>query len=102
VTFEEAFNSGCRFKLPEGYLDQPSAWKDNENWWWIKSGNNVHIIELDIYIDKKKVFKGGNNSSIDYESVGKVYEKSYDWYLHPQDEHNMKFGKKLEDLIETS
>lgn len=101
MTFEEAFNSGCRFKLPEGYGEEINSWPSD--WWWIKENSNeVRILGFTPTYQVKRLdilFSGklGNRSTRDL-----LYKNSKDWYLHPKDEHNWKFGKKLEDLIETA
>lgn len=89
MTFEEAFNSGCRFKLPENHLGK-GGWA--EDFWWIKSGEGVLVIHQYRYYNLIDL------EDEDIEENRYLYQDQIDWFLHPADEHNMKFNNKLEDL----
>ncbi len=95
MTFEEAFNSGLRFKLPKNYNGYKNSWPDD--WWLIKesdskvrviNNNSVHSIDW-LFTDK--------DDEVEFVSMEKRvnYLGSNDWYIHPQD----VFDKKYIEII---
>lgn len=99
MTFEEAFNSGCRFKLPKNYINK-NSWPDD---WWlsnnkgkIKPPPHAQTDRVEYTVEEYLMFD--NNTHL-FRSLYLKYKQSIDWYLHPVDEHNMKFNQKLEKLV---
>lgn len=85
MTFQEAFNSGCRFKLPANYGEYGS-WPDG--WWFIKNDNDSVII----------LARGTNSITLKNlfnERLSHIYFNSSNWYLHPDD----VFQSRLEDVL---
>jgi hypothetical protein len=94
MTFKEAFETGCRFKLPKSYVARDD-WPDG--WYWVKHDNNhicittnEQIISLDELFDAES-----ERDQHHYD----IYKHSNDWYLHSDDEKNYKFRNKIEEII---
>lgn len=85
MTFKEAFDSGCRFKLPQDYREM-GGWQ-SEVWWKKVSDNSYEstVISGERYLAHALV-------------VWPEYFESNDWYLHPDDVAK-KFCDKMEDLL---
>lgn len=94
MTFEEAFHSGCRFRLPyesNGNCSWP------EGFYWTK-------------VSETTVSWGGDALNKYYsqskpELIFKIlkedpfYSETAAWYLHPEDEQRLKFNKKMNEVI---
>lgn len=93
MTFEEAFNSGCRFKLPP-FEDSEGLENFPNGFYWQRHSEKRIKICWNGYDQK-----GDYIDDIFIEHEGKLLKNRTDWELHPDDEHRMKFKEKMEDLI---
>lgn len=91
MTFEEAFNSGCRFKLPRGFAGE-NAWPDG--FYWERMSEDTIAYGNGGFEHHDQTLSVHQLKQVGDEDLG-----SNDWILHPQDEHRVKFNNKLETLI---
>lgn len=91
MTFKEAFNSGCRFKLPCDFGERYSWPKE---FWWVKEDKNKVRILYNTHTDRTYTVR-----SLKKDRELDIDLKSNQWFLHPEDEQKMKFNKKFEEVI---